>query len=68
VTVNNVKEPDGAFSEEFESRIAQQENAEWPKDLEEPFIKWIYGANSLSIEVTVKGIIQKNTFLLCASI
>ncbi len=28
VTVNNVKETNGAFSEEFESRIAQQENAE----------------------------------------
>ena len=58
VTVNNVKEVNGAFSEEFESRITQQENAEWLKDLEEPIIKWIYGANSLSVEVTVKGIIQ----------
>lgn len=58
VTVNNVKEVNGAFSEEFESRITQQENAEWLKDLEEPVIKWIYGANSLSVEVTVKGIIQ----------
>jgi hypothetical protein len=58
VTVNNVKEVNGAFSEEFESRITQQENAEWLKDLEEPSIKWIYGTNSLSVEVTVKGIIQ----------
>lgn len=58
VTVNNVKETNGAFSEEFESRITQQENAEWLKDLEDPVIKWIYGANSLSVEVTVKGIIQ----------
>jgi hypothetical protein len=58
VTVNNVKEVNGAFSEEFESRITQQENAEWLKDLEEPVIKWIYGANSVSVEVTVKGIIQ----------
>ncbi len=58
VTVNNVKEVNGAFSEEFESRITQQENAEWLKDLEEPVINWIYGANSLSVEVTVKGIIQ----------
>ena len=58
VTVNNVKEVNGAFSEEFESRITQQENAEWLKDLEEPVIKWTYGANSLSVEVTVKGIIQ----------
>ena len=58
VTVNNVKETNGAFSEEFESRITQQENAEWLKDLEEPVIKWTYGANSLSVEVTVKGIIQ----------
>lgn len=58
VTVNNVKEVNGAFSEEFESRISQQENAEWLKDLEAPVIKWTYGANSLSVEVTVKGIIQ----------
>ena len=58
VTVNNVKETNGAFSEEFESRTTQQENAEWLKDLEEPVIKWTYGANSLSVEVTVKGIIQ----------
>lgn len=58
VTVNNVKEVNGAFSEEFESRITQQENAEWLKDLEEPVIKWTYGANSLSVEVTVTGIIQ----------
>ena len=58
VTVNNVKEVNGAFSEEFESRITQQENAEWLKDLEEPVIKWTYGANSLSVEVSVKGIIQ----------
>ena len=58
VTVNNVKEVNGAFSEEFESRITQQENAEWLKDLEAPVIKWTYGANSLSVEVSVKGIIQ----------
>jgi len=58
VTVNNVKETNGAFSEEFESRITQQENAEWLKDLEAPIIKWTYGSNSLSVEVTVKGIIQ----------
>lgn len=58
VTVNNVKETNGAFSEEFESRTTQQENAEWLKDLEAPIIKWTYGANSLSVEVTVKGIIQ----------
>jgi hypothetical protein len=59
VTINNVSEQADGVNQTFQTLTKTQVNGEWIRDTKEPTFKWTCEGNTLEVEATVSGLVQK---------